>query len=189
MWVFKLKQGNLFKARMVERGDWHIEGVDFFEVFAPSAKLQTFRALLHLGAQYDLEMEQLDFDTTIMNGDIQDDVYMRQPQGFVLTDTPTHVCKLKKGFNGIRQTPRAWYEKLTQRFHELGFTKNPVEPNLFQCHTSTTKIFVVFVDDLLAAATTTTWVLSWEPLLTSNYWVHSPHTWALTLRESESKGS
>ena len=155
MWVFKLKPGNLFRARMVVRGDWQIEGLDFFEVFAPTAKLQAFRALLHLGAHYDLEMEQLDFVTAFMNGDIEDNVYMRQPQGFTLPDKPTFVCKLRKGLNGIRQAPRAWYAKLTQALLSLGFTQNPSEPTLFQCITKTSRIFVlVFVDDLLAAANT-----------------------------------
>jgi hypothetical protein len=156
MWVFKLKPGNLFRARMVVGGDWQIEGLDFFEVFAPTAKLQTFRCLLHLSAHHDLEMEQFDFVTAFMNGDIEDDVYMRQPQGFTKTDQPTHVCKLKKGLNGIRQAPRAWYAKLTQGLLSLGLTQNPAEPTMFQCITQTTKLFVlVFVDDLLCAASTT----------------------------------
>ena len=105
MWVFKLKPGNLFRARMVVRGDWQIEGLDFFEVFAPTAKLQAFRALLHLGAHYDLEMEQLDFVTAFMNGDIEDNVYMRQPQGFTLPEKSTYVCKLKKGFEWYPTSP------------------------------------------------------------------------------------
>jgi len=156
MWVFRLKPGNLFRARMVVRGDWQIEGVDFFEVFAPTAKLQTFRTLLHLGGHYDLEMEQLDFVTAFMNGDLEEDVFMRQPQGFVNKDHPTHVCKLKKALNGIRQAPRQWYAKLKEALEELGFNENPSEPTLFQSITSTTKMFVlVFVDDLLVAATTT----------------------------------
>jgi hypothetical protein len=76
MWVFKVKPGMLFRTRLVVRGDWQIEGVDYFEVFAPTAKLQAFRALLHLGAQWDLEMEQLDFVTAFMNGDLTDEVYI-----------------------------------------------------------------------------------------------------------------
>jgi hypothetical protein len=156
MWVFKLKPANLFRARLVVRGDWQIEGVDFFEVFSPTAKVQTFRSILHLGAHHDLEMEQLDFVTAFMNGDLEERVYMRQPQGFHDPDKPHHVCKLKKALNGIRQAPRAWYAKLTKALLELGLEQNQAEPTLFQCITTTTKLFVlVFVDDLIVSATTT----------------------------------
>jgi histone deacetylase 1/2 len=101
-------------------------------------------------------MEQVDFVTAFMNGDLQEDVYMRQPQGFHHPDFPHHICKLKKALNGIRQAPRAWYAKLTEALLELGLVQNSAEPTMFFCITESTKLIVlVFVDDLLVAATTT----------------------------------
>jgi hypothetical protein len=155
MWVFRLKTGELYRARMVVRGDWQIEGLDYLEVFAPTAKMQTFRCLLHLGGHFDLEIESFDFVTAFMNGDLEEDVYMRQPQGFHDPSKPTHVCKLKKALNGIKQAPRAWYAKLTEALLEFGFTQSPSEPTMFYVITASTKLFVlVFVDDLLVAGTT-----------------------------------
>ena len=152
-WVFKIKPGMLYRARLCVRGDWQIEGVDFFEVFAPTARLQSFRILLHLGAAYDLKIEQVDFETAFMNGDLEEDVYMRQIPGFVDQDNPTHVCKLKKALNGIRQAPRQWFAKLKESLLQMGYTQSKFDPTMMYRLDSNSCFFIlIFVDDLLIAA-------------------------------------
>ena len=107
-WVFHTKRdasGNVvrYKARLVAKGYSQVEGVDN-ETFAPVAKFSTIRCILALGAIMDLAMHQMEVKTAFLNGDLEEDIYMDQPQGFVQGDM---VCKLKKSLYGLKQSPRA----------------------------------------------------------------------------------
>jgi hypothetical protein len=151
-WVCKIKPGMLYRARLCVRGDWQIEGVDYFEVFAPTAKLASFRMILHLGATFDLEVHQVDFETAFMNGDIEEDIYMRQIPGYEDPEKPHHVCKLKKALNGIRQAPRQWFAKLKEALLELGFEQSKEDPTVLYRKGEGGFFYVlIFVDDLILA--------------------------------------
>src|SRR5579875_2010750 len=154
-WVFKTKKdalGNVmrYKARLVARGFSQVEGVDFNETFAPVAKFSTIRCILALGAAMDLEMHQMDVKTAFLNGELEEDIYMDQPQGFVQRGKENLVCKLKKSLYGLRQSPRAWYEKIHHFFAKEGFNRSHVDHSLYIKQTSTYLLIVlIYVDDLI----------------------------------------
>ena len=89
-----------YKARLVAKGYSQVAGVDFNESFASVAKFSTIRCILALGAIMDLEMHQMDVKTTFLNGDLEEDIYMDQLQGFVQCDM---VCKLEKSLYGLKR--------------------------------------------------------------------------------------
>lgn len=152
-WVWRIKPGGLFKARIVVRGDWQIEGVDFFEVFAPTAKLASLRIVLHLAGVYGLHVEQVDFVTAFLNGDLEEDIFMRQVPGYEDPSRPTHVCKLNKALYGLRQAPRQWFAKLKEALESMSFTQSRSDLSIFFKRNGSSCFFiVVFVDDLTLAA-------------------------------------
>ena len=115
-WVYKSKKGTddtvpKYKARLVAKGFSQKVGIDFHEIFSPVVKLVSIRILLALIASYDLELEQLDVKTTFLHGDLGEEIFMEQPEGFVQNRNKRFVCKLRKSLYGLRQSPRQWYKK------------------------------------------------------------------------------
>ena len=110
-WVLKVKRdanGNLdrFKARLVAQGYSQTRGVDYDEVFSPVARYSAIRSLL--ANANDWEIHQMDVKTGFLNGSIDKEIYMSQPEGFIATDHPDFVCKLKKSTYGLKQSARCW---------------------------------------------------------------------------------
>ena len=70
-----------------------------------------------------MNLEQLDVRTTFLHGDLEEEIYMRQPQGYVVKGKEKLVCKLKKSLYGLKQTPRQWYLKFDRFMSEQGYTK------------------------------------------------------------------
>jgi hypothetical protein len=115
-WVFKLKKdgnGNIvrYKARLVVKGFQQKQGIDFDEIFSPVVKMMSIRVVLGLVASLDLELEQMDVKTAFLHGDLDEEIYMEQPDGFKVPKKEHHVCKLKKSLYGLKQAPRQWYKK------------------------------------------------------------------------------
>ena len=154
-WVFRTKKdasGNIvrYKARLVAKGYSQVEGVDFNETFAPVAKFSTIRCILALGAAMDLEIHQMDVKTAFLNGELEEDIFMDQPEGFVQEGNEHLVCKLKKSLYGLRQSPRAWYEKIHQFFAEEGFYRSHADHSLYIKQSSSfLLIVIIYVDDLI----------------------------------------
>src|SRR5579875_989961 len=165
-WVFKTKKdalGNVmrYKARLVARGFSQVEGVDFHETFAPVAKFTTIRCILAIGAAMDLEIHQMDVKTAFLNGELEEDIYMDQPQGFVEEGTQHLVCKLKKSLYGLKQSPRAWYQRIDLFFNQEGFSRGHADHTLYVKQTSEfLMIVIIYVDDLIILASDNT-VLGW----------------------------
>ena len=158
-WVFRTKRdasGNVvrYKARLVAKGYSQVAGVDFNETFAPVAKFSTIRCILALGAIMDLEMHQMDVKTAFLNGDLEEDIYMDQPQGFVQGNM---VCKLKKSLYGLKQSPRAWYECIHAFFVKEGLVRSHADHSLYVVQSSThIVIVIIYVDDLIILASNMT---------------------------------
>ncbi len=112
------------KARLVAKGYFQVEGVDFNETFAAVAKFTTIRCMLTIGAAMDLEIHQMDVKTTFLNGELEEDIYMDQPQGFVQDGKEHLVCKLKKSLYGLKQSPRAWYQCIDMFFTHEDFSNS-----------------------------------------------------------------
>nr|GEZ40295.1 hypothetical protein [Tanacetum cinerariifolium] len=112
-WIYKVKLDELGgilknKARLVARGYRQEEGIDFEESFASVARVEAIRIFLAYAAHRNMVVYQMDVKTTILNGNLQEEVYVSQPKGFVDPDNPNHVYKLKKALYGLKQAPRAW---------------------------------------------------------------------------------
>lgn len=154
-WIFKLKKdaaGNVtkHKARLVAKGYAQEYGVDYQEVFAPVTRLETVRLLLALAAKYSWEVHHMDVKTAFLNGEINEDVYVAQPEGFEKQGCKHMVYKLLKALYGLRQAPRAWYSKLNKCLIELGFERCPYENAVYSKGTGDDCLLVaVYVDDLL----------------------------------------
>jgi hypothetical protein len=114
-WVFKKKlnvEGKVekYKARLVAKGYSQVEGIDFGEIFSPVSKLTSIRLLLSVIAAFDFEIEQMDVKTTFLDGDLEEEIFMKQPEGYVVKGKKELVCKLKKSLYGLKQSPRMWYQ-------------------------------------------------------------------------------
>ena len=110
-WVYKRKRGidgkvKTFKARLV--GKWYTqkEGIDYDETFLPVAMLKSIRILLSIVAHYDYEIWQIDVKTAFLNGNLEEEIYMLQPEGFIAKNQEHMVCKLKRSIYGLKQASR-----------------------------------------------------------------------------------
>ena len=107
-WIFNIKEGipgvekARYKARLVAKGYSQVPGVDFNDIFSPVVKHSSIRVLLALVAMHDLELEQLDVKTAFLHGELEEDIYMQQPEGFVVEGKEDHVCLLKKSLYGLK---------------------------------------------------------------------------------------
>ena len=125
-WVFKLKhneEGEVVKhkARLVAKGYVQKQGVDFEEVFAPVARLESVHLLLAIAAHHSWEVHHMDVKSAFLNGELKETVYVRQPPNFLDNDNPDKVLRLHKALYGLRQAPRAWNAKLDSTLLSLKF--------------------------------------------------------------------
>jgi hypothetical protein len=154
-WLFKKKfnaQGKVekYKARLVAKGYSQVEGIDFGEIFSPVAKLTSIRFLLSIVVAFDLEVEQMDVKTTFLHGDLEEEIYMKQPEGFVVKGKKELVCKLKKSLYGLKQSPRMWYQKFDTYILGLGFVRSRADHCVYSKQVGNHFIYVVlYVDDML----------------------------------------
>ena len=92
---------------------------------------------------------QMDVKTAFLNGQVEEEVYIEQPEGFVVQRKESHVCKLKKALYGLKQAPRAWYARIDNYLQSLDFSKSAADPNLyFKVIENHPLILVLYVDDL-----------------------------------------
>ena len=126
-WVFTIKynsNGTLeqYKVWLVAKGFTQTFGIDYLENFAPMAKLNTVRVLLSMAVNLDWPLQQLDVKNAFLNGDLdlEEEVYMDSPPGFE-GRFQSRVCKLKKSLYGLKQFPRAWFEKFTRSVKDQGY--------------------------------------------------------------------
>lgn len=154
-WIYKLKkdaEGKIvkYKARIVAKGYVQEHGADFDETFAPVTRLETVRMLLALAAKSNWEVQHLDVKTAFLNGEITEEVYVAQPEGFVVKGRENLVYKLYKALYGLRQAPRAWYTKLSRCLEDMGFVRCPYEHAVYTKRNGQKVVIVaVYVDDLL----------------------------------------
>lgn len=157
-WVYKTKldsSGNIerYKARLVAKGFTQRKGIDFNDTFSPVSSKDSFRIIMALVAHYDLELHQMDVKTTFLNGDLHEDVYMCQPEGFVVKGKEHMKCRLKKSIYGLRQASREWYIKFDDVIGKFGFKENFVDQCIYlKVSGSKYIILVLYVDDILLAS-------------------------------------
>ncbi|GJX82480.1 retrovirus-related pol polyprotein from transposon TNT 1-94 [Tanacetum coccineum] len=158
-WIYKVKldeYGDVLKnkARLVAKGYRQEEGIDFEESFAPVARIEAIRIFIANAASKNMTIYQMDVKTAFLNGELKEEVYVSQPEGFVDPDHPTHVYRLKKALYGLKQAPRAWYDTLSRFLLDNKFSKGAVDPTLFTRKTGKhIHLVQIYVDDIIFAST------------------------------------
>ena len=153
-WLYKIKHAadgsvEKYKARFVARGFSQKEAIDYDEIFAPVARYTTIHTIISLASVLDWKLHQMDVKTAFLNGEVEQEVYVEQLEGFVEHSKESHVCKLKKALYGLKQAPRVWYDKIDSFLQSLGFSKSATDPNLyFKVVNNQPLILVLYVDDL-----------------------------------------
>ncbi|KAK9028101.1 hypothetical protein V6N11_067915 [Hibiscus sabdariffa] len=154
-WVFKKKtdmDGNVqtYKGRLVAKGFRQIHGVNYDETFSPVAMIKSIRILLAVAAFHDYEIWQMDVKTAFLNGKLEEDVYMTQPEGFVTPEDARKVCKLQRSIYGLKQVSRSWNLRFNEAIQEFGFIRNEDEPCVYKKFSgSIVSFLVLYVDDIL----------------------------------------
>jgi hypothetical protein len=153
-WLFKIKHvvdGSIekYKARFVTCGFSQKEGIDYEKTFTPMARYTSIRTIIALVAKMKWNLHQMDVKTTFLNGVIEEEVYIEQPQGFEVKDRKSHVCRMKKALYGLKQDPRAWYGRIDSFLTRLGSTKSKADSNLyFKVMNDEPVILLLYVDGL-----------------------------------------
>lgn len=168
-WLFKVKylpDGSVdrYKARLVAKGFTQTFGLDYFETFAPVAKMATVRTFIAVAADQNWPITQFDVTNAFLHGDLHEEVFMRVPPGYLqlsslpainnITDISEWVCKLRKSIYGLRQAPRCWFTKFMTTLKHFGFIQSHADNSLFTFHADNQFIAVlVYVDDILITGT------------------------------------
>lgn len=194
-WLFKTKyrpDGSIErqKCRLVILGCKQKYGEDYWETFAPVAKMSIVRTLLAVAAMEVAAMEgwdtiQMDVTNAFLHGEIDEVVYMKLPQGYYyqgcrIDENSAHkptppsatglVCKLKKSLYGLKQAPRLWFSKLSSRLLQTGYTQSKSDYSLFVTHNDTSiTIILVYVDDLLICGNSTLDINNLKKLLAASF--------------------
>ena len=175
-WIFKKKMkvdGTIdkFKARLVIQGFRQKEGIDYFDTYAPVARISTIRLLVALAAIHGLEVHQMDVKTAFLNGDLEEEIYMKQPEGFVMPGNEDKVCKLVKSLYGLKQAPKQWHQKFDEIVLSHGFSLNQADKCVYSRFDDTGKCVIIclYVDDMLIFGTSKDHVVRTKEFLSSKF--------------------
>ena len=153
-WVYKRKRRpdgkvETFKAKLVAKGYTQRPSVDYDEKFSPVTMLKSIRILLSIATYHDYEIWQMDVKTAFLNGFLDEEIYMNQPEGFVSSETSSMVCKLKKSIYGLKQASRRLNLRLDEIIRLSGFLKNSKESSVYKKSSGSMVIFLIlYVDDI-----------------------------------------
>ncbi len=147
-WVFDLKSDGRKKARLVAKGFSQVEGVDYDEIFSPVVRFETVRMMIALAALKKWHITGLDVKTAFLYGELDEELYMEQPEGFKLKGQERKVMRLKRAIYGLKQAALAWWKALDKSMAALGLTRLQSDSGLF-VNKAKTIIAIVYVDDVL----------------------------------------
>ena len=120
-----------YKARLVAKGYTQKEGENFFDTYSLVAQLTIIRVLLSLAASYGLIVHQMDVKIAFLNGELEEEIYMDQSDGFVANGQEGKVCKLLKSLYGLKQAPKQWHEKFDRTLTSAGFVVNEADKYVY----------------------------------------------------------
>jgi hypothetical protein len=124
-WIYKIKHTvdeiiERHKMRFIARGFSRVEGIDYDNTFTHVARYTSIRMIISPATSMGWRVHHMYVKTTFLNGDIEEELYIKQPDGFVIHEKESHVCMLKKALYGLKQPPRAWYARIDGNLIILG---------------------------------------------------------------------
>ena len=150
-WVFDIKTDGRKRARLVAKGFSQIDGIDYDEIFSPVVRFETVRMLLATAALENWDISALDVKTAFLYGQLDEEIYMEQPEGFKVRGQEDKVLRLLRAIYGLKQASLAWWKELDKSFKELGFKRLYADAGLFVYrHADGTIVIVIaYVDDII----------------------------------------
>ncbi|GKB02061.1 zinc finger, CCHC-type containing protein [Tanacetum coccineum] len=159
-WIFKRKlkvDGTIekFMARLVIQGFKQKSGIDYFDTYAPVARISTIRMLIAMASIHNLVIHQMDVKTAFLNDDLDEEVYMNQPYGFIMSGNENKVCKLIKSLYGLKQAPKQWHQKFDEVVLSNVYLLNQADKCVYSKFDESGKgvIICLYVDDILIFVT------------------------------------
>jgi hypothetical protein len=152
-WVFKIKHNpdgttERYRSRVVAKGCSQRPGFDYTEVFAPTFRPASLRLILSLAAKEGYKLRSLDISSAFTYGDLEEEIYMKQPEGYH-QGPPNVVCKLLKSLYGLKQAARQWNRKLHSVFASMGYSRLQSDSSIYIYSKGDVKVIVpVFIDDI-----------------------------------------
>ena len=173
-WVYKVKtnsDGSIehYKARLVARGFDQKFGSDYDETFCPVVRLESLRTLIALSSQRGLELHHVDVQTAFLNGSLQEDMYMEQPEGYEKQGEEDLVCKFSKSIYGLKQSSRCWDTALDAHLKRMGFAQLKSDHCIYTSGGEYTFYIGVYVDDMILAGKNESKMRSVKEELTSRF--------------------
>ena len=142
-----------YKAHLIAKGFHQVPSVNYGETFSPVIKPTMVHTVLSLVVSKGWVLRRFDVQNAFLHGNMYEDVYVSQPLGFSHPQFPNHVCKLKKELYGLKQSPRAWFSRISSQLVALGFHGSGSDSSLFIYHSAAVIIyFLIYVDDLIVTA-------------------------------------
>jgi hypothetical protein len=156
--------------RLVVKGYTKKEGEDFFDIYSPVTRLTTIHVLLSLVVSHGLLVHQMDIKTSFFNGELEEEIYMTQPDGFVVKGQEDNVCKLQKSLYGLKQAPKQWYENFDITLISVGFSVNEADRCVYYCHGGGQGVILcLYVNDILIFGTSLDVINEVKTLLCQNF--------------------
>jgi hypothetical protein len=188
-WVFRVKHkadGSIerHKGRLVAQGFSQRPGFDYNETFAPTPTWAALRAVMAIAALEDLELESVDISSAFLNGQLEEEVYMCQPEGFERNGS-NWVWRLLKSIYGLKQSPRVWHQKLNSVLESMGFTRVLCEHSIWIYNRGNVRIIVpVFIDDMTFASKSKAEIQKVKKELGTHFKLHDlgPASWLLGVK-------
>ncbi|KAJ9557005.1 hypothetical protein OSB04_011619 [Centaurea solstitialis] len=174
-WIFKKKyhpDGSIsaYKARLVAKGYRQREGIDYFDTYAPVARISSIRTLIAISALKALYIHQMDVKTAFLNGYLNEEIYLEQPEGFVMPRQENKVCRLIKSLYGLKQAPKQWHERFDTTVTNFGFRHNGADRCIYsKCTSNYTVVICLYVDDMLIISTDLEGISETKKYLSSNF--------------------
>jgi hypothetical protein len=149
------------KARLVAKEFKQRLGIDYDDTFSHVIEPVIIRLVLSLVVSHGWVLHQLDVKNAFFHGILEEEVYMKQPFGFVNPDFPVHHCKLDKALYGLKQAPHVWYSRLSDKLQSIMFRPSQADISLFYYRKGSVVIFLlVYVDDIILTSSSSTAVMA-----------------------------
>ena len=142
-------------ARLVAKGYRQRESIDYFDTYAPVSRMSSIKTLIAASALKGLYIHQLDVKTAFLNNYLNEEIYLEQPEGFVMPGQKNKVCRLVKSLYGLKQAPKQCHERFDTTVTVFVFRHNSADRCIYsKCTSDYTIIICLYVYDMLIISTT-----------------------------------